>query len=514
MPQYLSSSNRRIARNSIFLTIRMFIVLVITLFTTRVLLKTLGVVDYGVYNVVCGFVSMFAFLNTSMTNGIQRYYNFSLGNESEYSSTDVFVTALRIQFLLAVIIIVLTETVGLWYMHTKMVIPPDRFIAAQWIFQFSICSFLFVIMQAPFSAAIMAHECMDYFAIVSVIDAILKLLIVLSLKFFMLDHLIVYGALLLVISIINFFLYFSYSKKRFSEICFHNSFKKTLFSSMLSFSGWNIFGSFSGMMKEQGINLVLNLFGGPVVNAARGVASQVNGALHGVVSNLTVAIRPQVIQSYASSNVNRTMRLTYSISKISCCVLYFVSWPVIIEINYILNLWLEGVVPQHTSAFVVLVLLISFINTLNSAVSGVIHASGKMMVYQVVSSSISVLCVPAAFFSLKYGSQPEVAFVWILIFAGLSHTVSLFILKTIVQYSIKEYVKKVLVPFLLLVVLTFLFPILPHLILPEGFVRLLVVIMTTVITIIPVIYFVSLDKEEKQMINSFLQSFINRFKRS
>lgn len=508
-----SNSNMRIARNSVFLTIRMFIVLIITLFTTRLLLKSLGVADYGVYNVVCGFVSMFAFLNTSMTNGIQRFYNFSLGNKSEFTEAEVFVTSLRIQFLLAIIIITLTETVGLWYLHNKMVIPEDRFFAAQWIFQLSVISFLLMIIQAPFSAAIMAHEHMDYYAIVSVLDAVLKLVIAIVLKFFIVDHLIVYGALLLLISVINFLFYFAYARVKFEEIRIVRTKKTALFGSMLSFSGWNIFGSFSGVMKDQGINLVINYFMGPVVNAAKGVASQVNGAFQGVVGNLTVAMRPQLIQSYAEGNVNRTMRLTYSISKISCCVLYFVSWPVVLEINYILGLWLDNTVPEHTASFVIWVLLISFINSLNSAISGVIHASGRMMAYQVISSLISSLCVPAAYVALKMGSEPEIAFVCTLVFSLLAHIAGLFILRTIVHYSIKDYVKKVFIPFFLLVVLTFALPLIPHHFMSEGVARILVVFVTSSIIIIPIMYYVALDKDEKKMVSRFITSLFGRFQK-
>lgn len=510
MPSSLSDSNRRIARNSIFLTLRMFVVLIITLFTTRVLLKTLGVVDYGVYNVVCGFVSMFTFLNVSMTNGIQRFYNFSLGNNSDFSMTEVFNTALRIQFILAILIITLTETIGLWYLYYKMNIPPERFYAAKWIFQFSVVSFLLIIMQVPFSASILAQEHMDFYAFVSVLDAILKLLIAFSLQFFTLDHLIVYGALLLGISVINFLLYYTYSHKRFTEIRISRVKKKKLFSSMLSFSGWNVFGSFSGIMKGQGINLVLNYFGGPIVNAAQGVASQVSGALQGIVSNMTVAIRPQVIKSYASGNINRTMRLTYSISKLSCCFLYLVSWPVILEISYILSIWLGDVVPEHTSSFVILVLLVSFVNLLNAAVSGVIHATGKMMVYQVVSSTISVLCVPAAYIAMRFGAAAESAFICTFVFSALSHIVSLFILRSLVQYSIRDYVKKIIYPFIILVSITFLFPLLIHYLLPEGFLRLILVLLASLFSIAPVSYFVTIDSDERNMIKSFIQSFKQR----
>ncbi len=509
----VSSSNTRIAKNSVFLTLRMFIVLIISLYTTRVVLKTLGVIDYGVYNVVCGFVAMFAFLNTSMTNGIQRFYNFSLGNKNGFSVTDVYNTALRIQLLLAIFVLVLIEAVGLWYINNKMVIPSDRVLSANWIFQFAIVSFLFVVMQAPYSAAIMSRERMDYYAFVSVLDAVLKLVIAFSISWFHDNRLIVYGALIMCISILNFCLYFVYAIKSFSELKLRKTKNKPLFKSMLSFSGWNMFGSFSGIMKEQGINLILNLFFGPVVNAARGVAHQVNGGLKSLVFNLSTAFRPQIIQSYASGNSNRTMKLTYSISKISIGVLYMAALPIVLEINYILDIWLDHVVPQHTSSFVCVVLLITFVDSLNAAVSGVIHATGKMMVYQLVSSGISLLCLPAAYIALKLGAVPEAAYLWTFIFAAISQFASLIILKTLVDYSIFDYCKKILLPFIVFVVLTAWIPYILHFYMREGVLRLIVVGIVSLIVTIPVFYFVVLNKGEKTMINKLVKSLFRKIRK-
>ena len=374
-----NSPNQRIAKNSIYLSIRMVIVLCITLYTTREVLAVLGVEDYGIYNVVCGFVSMFAFLNTSMSNGIQRFFNYEYGKNGEEGANQVFWTALVIQAILALVIILLTETIGMWYLYHKMVIPAERMLAAQWIFQFSILSFLFLIMQAPFTAVVMAHEHMNFYALVSVLDALLKLGIVFLIPVLKGDQLILYGILMALISLVNFGLYYVYTKTNFAEIELPRILDKQMFRPMLSFSGWNLFGSFSNMMKEQGINLIMNLFFGPIVNAARGIASQVNSGLQSFVSNLSIAIRPQIVQSFAIGDTTRTIRLMFSMSKLSCCFLYMIALPVIIEIDYILKLWLGNNVPAHTAMFVIIIVLTSFLNNLNAAVSAVIHASGKML---------------------------------------------------------------------------------------------------------------------------------------
>lgn len=499
-----SSNNRRIAKNSIYMAIRMVFVLAITLYTTRVILDMLGVEDYGVYNVVCGFVSMFAFLNTSMSNGIQRFFNFELGKNGEEGANKVYNTALHIQFFLAVIIIVLTESFGIWYLHNKMVIPSDRLFAAEWIFQFSILSFLFIIMQAPYTAAVMAHERMDFYAIVSVLDAILKFAIVFAIPLFPGDKLIVYGVLYTFISVLNFILYFIYCKRNFAEIRIKRFFEKNLFRSMLGFSGWNIFGSLSGVMKEQGINLVLNLFFGPVVNAARGVAAQINGGLQSFVSNITTPVRPQVVQSYARGDYGRTMNLTYSVSKLSCCFLYLCSLPVVLEIDYILKIWLGNNIPEHTNTFVIIIILTSFVNNLNAAVSGVIHASGKMMTYQLVTSLVSILCVPASYIGLKNGLPSEFALLMVFVWTALAQAAALLILKGIVDYSIKDYFGKVLMPIVLLILASFWPSLLLRMVMEEGVLRLLVVAGSSVLVVAIGAYFIAFNKTEKELINTLL----------
>lgn len=478
----------------------MVVVLVLTFYTTRVVLSVLGVEDYGVYNVVCGFVSMFSFLSISMSNGIQRFFNFELGKNGTEGACKVYNTALQIQAITAVVIVVLAEGVGIWYLHNKMVIPEPRMHAAEWIFQFSILSFVFAIMQAPFSAAAMAHERMDFCAIVSVLDAVLKLCMVLLVPFFQGDRLIIYGLLFVVISILNFVLYFSYARKNFPEIRFHPVFRKELFLSMIGFSGWNFFGSFAGIMKEQGMNIVLNLFFGPVVNAARGVASQVNSGLQNFVQNISVPIRPQVIQSFAVGNYTRSLNLAFCQSKLSCCLVYFISLPIILEVDFVLRLWLGGNVPEHTDAFIVIIVLVSYLANLNGPVSSVVHASGKMRKYQVVTSLISILCIPAAYVALKLGCSPETALMMTFVFSVASQCASLRILQGIVEFKIGNYVKKVLLPFILLVACTIALPLIPRILMPESWLRFLIVGTVSVLSIGTGVYYIALSRNERDFV--------------
>ena len=511
---YLSNNNTnsRVAKNTIFLTIRMFFVLVLTLYTTRILLSILGVVDYGIFNVVCGFVSMFTFINAAMTNGIQRFYNYELANDEKEGIKRVYSAALLIQLCVALILVLFAEIIGIWYLKNKMVIPNDRGPAAFWIFQFSIASFVFMIFQVPYSAVILAKERMFFYALISVLNALFTLALVLLLQSIHGDQLVVYGGLLVSIQIITLIAYYIYSKSSFKELKLIRKFDKNLLLSMLSFSGWNLLGTFSSVMKEQGVNVILNFFYGPVVNAATGIANQINGGLQSLVSNLSVAVRPQITKSYAQGNIDRTLNLTYSISKISCIVLYMFSLPILLELKYILHIWLGNNIPDHTYNFIIIIVLTSFLNNLNSAISGVVHSSGKMKVYQIVGSVFNLIALPADYIALKLGAEPEVALYITFISMILVQISALIVLKTIVNYSIKTYVRQVILPFMLTVALTILIPIVLHKLIDDGLLRFIIVFCFSILEIGLVFYMVGLNRNERELCISFLRKFFISFK--
>ena len=507
-----SSNNERIAKNSIFLSIRMVIVLGISLYTTRVLLQILGVEDYGVYNVVCGFVSMFGFLNGAMSNGIQRFYNFEYGKNGEDGANKVYCTAVLIQIILAIIIIILTESIGLWYLHRKMVIPADRMVAAQWIFQLAIVGFLFTIMQAPFTAAVIAHERMGFYAYISILDAILKLVIVFVLPRLNADQLVMYGLLMNLIIVINFMIFYIYCKKKFKEIKLHRYFNKQQFRSMLSFSGWNVFGTLSGVAQEQGVNLVINFFFGPIVNAARSVAAQVNSGMQSFVHNITQPVRPQVIQSYAKGEIDRTMHLTFSISKLSCCFLAIMAVPICVEIGYVMNIWLKGEVPEHAANFAIIVLITSLNSNLNSAVSTVVHATGNMKKYQLWGSLVKICCVPASFLVLLKYKEPELALLCVWFFNTIGHIVCLFILRTLVRFSIKEYLKEVVVPIFVVIVIGVLSTLPLHLLLSYGFMRFFSVVFVGVLSVVLSTYYIALNRSERIILKDLTCALLSKIK--
>lgn len=503
-------NNKRIAKNSVFLSIRMVLVLVISFYSTRVLLSQLGVSDYGVYNVVCGFVTMFAFLNSSMSNGIQRFYNFEYGKNGPEGAKRVFNTGLLIQILLAISVLAIVEPIGIWYVQNKMVIPADRIMAANWIFQFAVVSFVCSILQAPFSASVIAHEKMDFYAAISIFDAIAKLVIVLFLDYLEGDALIWYGFLWMLITVLNWIVYVVYTRCCFTEIRLKYYSHNELMKSMLSFSGWNMFGSFSGVMKEQGISLVLNLYFGPIVNAARGVASQVNAGLEGFVYNITTPARPQIVQSYAKGDLRRTMSLTYSISKLSSFFFILISLPVIIEANFVLGIWLGDNVPEHTNAFVIIILINTLVATLNSSISTVVHASGVMRNFQLTNSILGVATVPIAFVLLHFGCSPESAILTTLVSKVIAQYFSIVILNKIVSFPLKDYMSKVIMPIIWVLLISVPIPFFLHSILEYGFIRFLSVGATACTAVIASSYYTGLNSGEREILRNMLSVLVSK----
>lgn len=498
----VTSNNKRIAKNSIYLTIRMIIVLVVSLYTTRVIIDALGVEDYGIYNVVAGFVSMFTFLSSAMNNGIQRFYNFELGRNGDFGVKIVYNVSLRVQLALAILLFVSIGFIGWWYIGHKMVLPPGRIIDAEWLFLSAMFSLAFVMLQVPYSAVVIAKERMSFYSIMSILNTLLALLIAILIKHSSLNHLVLYGALLALAQFVMLMIYYIYTRHQFKEIRIERKSDRTLLKSILGFSGWNLFGTFGGVMKEQGTNLILNLFCGPVVNAARGVAAQVNGGFQSLVSNLNTAVRPQVTQSYSQGDIDRTMRLTYSSSKLSSMALFMFSYPIMLEIDYILSVWLGKNIPDDTAIFIIIVVLCSFFGNLNSGVSGVVHSTGKMKWYQIVGSIINLIALPIVYFLLFMGFSAEVAMWSLLLIAGLTQLAALIVLKKIIKYSLKDYWTEVVWPIMLVCGVSILPPYLIHHYMQPGFSRFITVFIFSILEIGLVIYILGLTKSERTLMLS------------
>lgn len=501
-----SANNKRVAKNTLFLYLRMIIVMGITLYTTRALLAALGVEDYGVYNVVCGFVSMFSFLNTSMANGTQRFYNYEIGKNGESRVSKIFSHAVVIQIVMALVILLVVETFGLWYLYNKMVIPDGRFGAAMWIFQFSMIQLFLVMITVPYSAAVMAYEKMDFYALVSIIDAVLKLVIVLMLPYAPFDTLVYYGALMTLISVLNYVLNWGYSKRKFRNIIFCTEWDKSLFTSMLSFSGWNIFGSVSHMMQSQGVNLILNAFWGTIVNAANGVATQVNSAVNSLTASFVTAVRPQMIKSYASGNIEYLKRMYYSVSKLTFFLVMILAVPLIGEIDIILDVWLgSGKYPEMTALFCQLTIFMTLCNSYATPTSIIIHATGEMKKFQIVVSTVTLMIVPIAYIAAKLGCDASLIIFLSALVTIAAQITRLILIKEQVDFPVGDYCKKVFLPTWSVLFVALIVAFILHSTTPQHFVWSIVRMGLSVLLSFICIYLFGIDRSEKQLVMSFVK---------
>lgn len=435
-----------IAKNTMMLYIRMIVVMVTTLFTTRIVLKNLGVDDYGIYNVVAGIVSMFSFLNSSMAGATQRFLSFELGINDEKRVNMVFCQSVVIHFLIAGIILLLSETIGLWFVYNRLTIPEDRFDAAMWVYQIAILSFVFQVINVPYHASIIAHERMRVYAWISLIDVAIKLGIAYFIALSPVDKLVFYAILLLTASIIMFLFYRIYSKHSFKECRFHFIFDQDKFREMFSFAGWNIIGNMSFALRNQGSNILLNMFFGPAVNAARGVAHQVDSAVEQFVTNFQTASNPQIIKSYALREYDETGRLVCQCSKFSFFLMIILGFPLFFQVEYILSIWLTKV-PEYTAVFVRIILFCGVIDSLSKALITYIKATGNVKWYQIIQGGFYILALPVIYLFLKLGYSPTSSLYVLLAFTIVGTFLRLFLLHTVVDnFSVKEYLSSVLTP--------------------------------------------------------------------
>lgn len=488
----------------------MIFVLLVSLYSTRAILNALGVVDYGIYNVVAGFVSMFAFLNSSMTNTVQRYFNHEIGKDNIINLNIVYVTSVQIQLVIGIVTLVALELFGPWYIYTKMVIPPERLIPAIYVFHISTASLILLILQIPYTASVVAHEHMGFYAVVSVADAVLKLIIAIILPFLPLDKLVSYAVMLFILSLTNFLLFYIYSKRHFKEITYKHCFYKQQFKSMLAFSGWNICGAVAYTLQGQGLNMLMNSFFGPVVNAARSIAYQVQAALSGFSENIAVAFKPQLVESYAKSEHLRTKGLMYTMSKLGYVMVFVLSVPISIEIDYILRLWLDGTVPEDTSIFVILIMINTAIGALNLPISQTVQAVGNISRYQVIRSLVVMSALPISWLALTYGLPAYMVFVLLILVNAINQPICMILLKRIFMYSYIEYINKVLLPCFLFSVITPILPFIVHCLMVESFCRLLVVVIVSILVSIFAAYYIVLTVDEKLLLKRLLGKFMKK----
>ena len=495
-----SSSNKRIAKNTLLLYARMLLLLVVSLYTSRIVLATLGIEDYGLYNVVGGIVTMFTFLNTAMGNSSHRYITYALGKGDEKELREVVSATCMIHWGIAIIILILAETVGLWFLYNKMVIPEGRMVAAEWVYQFSVIACIVTIISVPYNAMIIAHEKMGAFAFISILDAVLKLLIVYIIQVAGGDKLILYAALILCVNVLDRLIYQIYCKRHFEEakrIRFH---RVSQLKEMTSFAGWSMIGNLAFIGYTQGLNILLNMFFGPAVNAARGVAVQVQGAVKGFVTNFQTAVTPQIIKSYSQQDFNRLHNLVFYSSKFSFFLLYCMVLPITLEAKTLLGLWLKEV-PDYAVIFTILILWIMLIEPLSNPIDKANQATGKIRTYQIVEGGSLLLIVPISYFVLKWGGEPYAVFVVQLLVMAVVQVLRLFLVCHKIRMSKREYVKKVLLRVFMVAVVAAVIPVSVYILMPQSIWSFVVVVIVSVLSVLCSSYYLGLNKNEKQTIN-------------
>ena len=507
----IQSNNKRIARNTLLLYVRMLLTMAVSLYTSRVILNTLGVEDYGVYNVTGGVITMFAFLNTSMSSSTQRYITFALGRGDKKRLNVVFNTSIQIHILISILVFVLGETIGLWFVLNKLVIPEGREVAAMWVYQCSILSSIVGIMSVPYNADIIANERMSAFAYISILDVILKLIIVFILVVTPVDKLIFYSILVVCVQIFIRYVYAKYCSIHFEEVKILKMIDKRLLKEMSTFAGWSFFGNFACVLYGQGVNILLNVFFGPVTNAARGIAVQVQGAVQQFAGNFQMAINPQITKSYASGNIQQMHNLMFRSSRFSFYLLYFFILPVLLETSYVLTLWLK-IVPDNTVIFTRIMLLIVLLNPFSSPLTIANQATGRIKLYQIIVGITLMSILPISYIVLKLGAPSYSVFIVHFVIELIAVFLRVIMLKKLISLSIIEYVKSV---YGYVVIVLCLSPILPYFVrtfISEGFQRLVIVSFTSAISVMLIGYIFGLTKGERFMINSKISSIIMRIK--
>ncbi len=510
MSTQTSDNNKRIAKNTLLLYFRMLFMMAVSLFTSRVVLNTLGVEDYGIYNVVGGIVAMFGFINGSMSSATQRYITFALGKGDKQRLSTVFSTTLQIHTLIAAIIVLLGETIGVWFLYNKMQIPPDRLDAAFWVLQCSIVSAVIMIVSVPYNADIVAHEKMSAFAYISIIEAVLKLVIVYMLLVFSIDKLVLYAFLILAVQLLIRFCYSIYCNRHFEETKYRHVWDKTLFKEMTGFAGWSMFGNLSAVFFGQGLNMLLNVFFGPVVNAARGVAVQVQNAIQQFVGNFQMALNPQITKNYAKGEMQEMHKLMFRSARFSFFLLFLLSLPVLFETNFILTIWLKTV-PENTIVFLRIMICTSLIYTLANPLIVANQATGQVRKYQAICGSILLMILPVSYVCLRLGLPAYSVFIVHFMMESLTQMVRMYLLRPLIGIRVRDYFRYIYSPVLLVIAVSVILPAIVYFNMEDTVIRFFVVGILCVLSVSIAAYTLGLSSNERVFVRAKALSVLHKF---
>lgn len=482
----------------------MIIVMIINLYMVRLILNALGVEDYGIYNVVAGVITMLQCITNVLSTSTQRFYSFSIGENNTKNLIKIFSASVNIYIIFSIITLIIGETLGLWILNTQLNIPRGRFIAAIIIYQFSIASFIFSILSVPFSAATIAHEDMNLFAIISIIDCILKLFLSISLFYISYDRLIYYGIMLFIITLFDFICYFIVGKKKYSECNYTRKIDRNLYHELLSFSGWSLFGSTASIGMNQVCTLFTNIFFGPITNASRAIAFQISSAINAFSANFLMAIRPPMIKAYAEESylfLNKLFNISNKI--IYYCMLIFLL-PLMFEMKTILHLWLK-IEGSETILFSRLILIYALIMALNNPISIIIQATGNVKQYHISVETFTLLCMPITYILFKLGYSAYTTFIVMIMAAILSHIVRIICLKIYYKpFNIIDYLKFIFQAFINTIALGSIIYFI-HTTILNTFLRFTIIALVSLLFTCVVSFYIVLNKEEKEVLLRLLK---------
>lgn len=484
----------------------MAVVMVINLYLVRLVLHLLGTEDYGIYNVVAGIITMLSSISIVLSTSVQRFYSYSIGEHDDKKVNQVYSASLNIFIVLALLVILIGETVGLWFINNHLNIPSDRYIAARWVYQFSVFTFVLSMIKTPFSALTIACEDMTIYSVITICEVFLKVGLVFLAGFINADKLIMYGALLLLVCLIDCFAYIIIVKRKYRSYCSYSMIEnQSLYKAILSFSGWSLCGTVAGVGMNQFNTILINVFFGPIVNTARAISLQVSSAMSTFTHSLVLAIRPPMIKSYAESNFS-FVYLVFNISnKIIIYLLAMVSIPLVIEMDYVLNLWL-GVTDSQTIAFSRLMIIYSVVLALHNPITIIIQATGQVKWYNILVESLTLLCVPLTYLLFRLDCPAISTYFIMILLIVFAHIVRLMCLKKLFSlFSIKDYVLKFIIPAALVLCITFIVSYCIHSLLTRGFSRLICVTFVSIITIAVLAYFLALSKQEKNVMMKYIR---------
>ena len=504
----IDNTNKRIAKNTLMLYIRMLISMIVSLYTSRVVLNTLGVDDYGIYNVVGGVVAIFTFLNSSMSGATSRFLTYEMGKQGNGKLSETFSAALYIHIGIALLILLLAETIGLWLVSNKLVIPEDRMLAAQVVYQCSILSMIVTVTQVPYNASIIAHEKMDVYAYVELLNVFLKLGIVFVLMIWHHDKLILYAILVLFVSIIIALIYRVYCIKKFQECHLAGIPKMQIIKPMLSFSFWDLYGNMSVSVRQQGISIILNMFYGTAVNAASGLANSVQNIILSFANNVIMAFRPQIIKQYAVQNIDRMFSLIVDASKITLSLFILIGVPLYFESEFVLKLWLKNV-PEYTVYFLRVIILCGLFHLSKLIFNIGIHSTGKINLMSFLTGNLYIITVPILYIALKVGANLNPVYYIMVVLDFIIWLITLLLLKSLIkEISLVKLMKDAYLPIIGLLFIDVICVDSIHQLISSEWVRLMSSILISILVTTIYFYFVLMNKIQRNKCVTILKSKI------